>query len=138
MLTSGIFLAVDFVFFAANLLKVADGGWIPLLFGVLLFIVMTTWHAGIEATTRTLSGMTEPPAQFLKRLEDNRIARVPGTAIFLTRSAEGTPPVMIQQAVQIGALHQTLIALTVKFEDVSRVRPQDRLEMVQEPRASGT
>jgi KUP system potassium uptake protein len=132
LLASGIFLAVDFVFFAANLLKVAEGGWIPLLFGVLLFIVMTTWRSGIEATTHTLATMTEPPAKFLKRLHDNRIARVPGTAVFLTRIAEGTPPLMIQQAVQIGALHQTLIALTVKFEEVSRVRPQDRLGMVQD------
>ena len=46
-------------------------------------------------------------------------------------------PLMIQQAAQLGALHQTLIALTVKFEEVSRVRPQDRVEMVRRPRASG-
>ncbi len=132
ILTSGIFLAVDSIFFAANLLKVAEGGWIPLLFGALLFIVMTTWRSGIEATTRTLVGMTEPPAQFLQRVEENKVARVPGAAVFLTRSAEGTPSVMVQQAFQIGALHQTLIALTVKFADVSRVRSQERLSMVQE------
>lgn len=132
LLTSGIFVVVDFVFFAANLLKVAQGGWIPLVFGVLLFIVMTTWRSGIEALTHTLAGMTEPPARFLQRLLDYRIARVPGTAVFLTRSAQGTPPAIIQQSVQFGALHQTLIVLTVKFQDISRVDSQDRLEMVQD------
>ena len=49
LLTSGAFLIVDSAFFAANLLKIADGGWIPLTLGVILFVVLTTWHAGLEA-----------------------------------------------------------------------------------------
>jgi KUP system potassium uptake protein len=129
LLTSGIFLVVDFAFFAANLLKIADGGWIPLTFGAIVFIVMTTWRFGIDAVRESLVVMTEPPQQFLRWLEEKKIPRVPGTAVFLTRLTEGTPPLMIQHAAQMGALHQTLVALTVKFEDVPRVPNADRLEM---------
>jgi KUP system potassium uptake protein len=130
LLTSGVFLVVDFAFFAANLLKIVEGGWIPLTFGAIVFIVMTTWHSGIEALRRRLATMTEPPQQFLDRLEKNRIPRVPGTAVFLTRIAEAIPPLMIQHVSQIGALPQTVIALTVKFAEIPRVSLSNRLELV--------
>jgi KUP system potassium uptake protein len=130
LLTSGVFLVVDFAFFAANLLKIVEGGWIPLTFGAIVFIVMTTWHSGIEAIRRRLSTMTEPPERFLDRLEANRIPRVPGTAIFLTRIAEAIPPLMILHVSQIGALPQTVIALTVKFAEIPRVSLSNRLELV--------
>jgi KUP system potassium uptake protein len=130
LLTSGAFLFVDSAFFVANMLKVAEGGWIPLTLGVVLFVVMTTWRAGIAAVRNRLAIMTEPPEQFLKRLQQEKISRVPGTAVFLTRIAGGTPPLMIAHVAQMGALHRSLIALTVKFEDVPRVRSADRLKMV--------
>jgi KUP system potassium uptake protein len=130
LLTSGVFLVVDFSFFAANLLKIVEGGWIPLTFGAIVFIVMTTWHSGIGAMVRRLATMTEPPERFLDRLEANRIPRVPGTAVFLTRIAEAIPPLMIQHVSQIGALPQTVVALTVKFEEIPRVSLSNRLELV--------
>jgi len=130
LLTSGAFLLVDSAFFVANLLKVAEGGWIPLTLGVMLFVVMTTWRAGIEAVRNRMATMTEPAEQFLKRLQQDKISRVPGTAVFLTRLADGTPPLMIEHVAQIGALHRSLIALTVKFEDVPRERSADRVKMV--------
>ena len=74
--------------------------------------------------------MAEPPEQFLKRLQQDKISRVPGTAVFLTGLADGTPPLMIEHVAQIGALDRNLIALTVKFEDVPRERSADRLKMV--------
>src|ERR1700736_4743043 len=113
LLTSGVFVVVDFVFFAANLMKIGEGGWIPLTFGAIVFIVMTTWNSGIGAMVRKLATMTEPPERFLDRLEAKRVPRVPGTAVFLTRIAEAIPP-LIQHVSQIGALPQTVIALTVK------------------------
>ncbi len=130
LLTSGLFLVVDFAFFAANLLKIVEGGWIPLSFGAIVFMVMTTWHSGIEAMRRKLAAMTEPPEQFLDRLQANKIPRVPGTAVFLTRIAQGIPPLMIRHVAQIGALPQTVIALTVRFAEIPRVDLTDRLELV--------
>jgi KUP system potassium uptake protein len=129
LLTSGVFLIVDFAFFAANLLKIVEGGWIPLTFGAIVFIVMTTC-SGVEAIRRRLATMTEPPERFLERLEAHKIPRVPGTAVFLTRIAEAIPPLMILHVSQIGALPQTVIALTVKFADIPRVSPSNRLELV--------
>ena len=74
--------------------------------------------------------MTEPPQQFLERLEANRVPRVPGTAVFLTRIAEAIPPLMIHHISQIGALPQTVIALRVKFAEIPRVSRSNRLELV--------
>lgn len=103
LLTSGALLLVDSACFIANLLKVAEGGWIPLTLGVMLFVVMTTWHAGIEAVRNRMATMTEPSEQFLKRLQQDTIARVPGTAVFLTRLADGRPALLIENVAQIGA-----------------------------------
>ncbi len=93
LLTSGVFLVMDFTFFAADLLKIVEGGWIPLALGAIVFIIMTTWHSGIEAIRRRVATMTEPPERFLDRLEANRIPRAPGTATFLTRIAENSAAV---------------------------------------------
>src|SRR5579863_482446 len=131
LLTSGVFLVVDFAFFAANLLKITDGGWIPLTTGMIIFLLMTTWRAGIEAVRNRAATMTELSEQFIRRLQKGKIPRVPGTAIFLTRMADRTPPSMIAHLEQIGALPQTLIALTVTFDEVPRVPPADRLKLVE-------
>jgi KUP system potassium uptake protein len=130
LLTSGLFLVVDLSFFAANLMKIVEGGWIPLTFGAIVFIVMTTWHSGIEAMARKLATMTEPPERFLQRLATDRIPRVPGTAVFLTRLAEPIPPLMILHVSQFGVLPQTAIALTVRFADIPRVGLSNRLQLV--------
>jgi KUP system potassium uptake protein len=130
LLVSGVFLLVDVAFFAANLMKIADGGWIPLTFGGLVFVVMTTWHFGVAAIQRTLATMTESPAQFLEQLEKQNIARVPGTAIFLTRITGAIPPLIILHVSQIRALPETVIALTVRFGDIPRVDRANRLQLV--------
>jgi KUP system potassium uptake protein len=102
-------------------------GGIPLTFGAIVLTVMITWHSGTEVLRRRLATMTEPPQQFLDRLEKDRIPRVPGTALFLTRIAEAIPPLMIQHVSQ---MPQTVIALTVKFEEIPRVSLSNRLELV--------
>lgn len=126
----GIFLLVDFAFFAANLLKIAQGGWIPLTFGAIIFLLMTTWRTGIEAVREKLGVMTESANQFFKRLADNKIPRVAGTGVFLTRMGDSIPPPIIDHVAQVGALYQTLIALTVVFEEIPRVPSARRFEIV--------
>jgi KUP system potassium uptake protein len=71
----GIFLLVDFAFFAANLSKIAQGGWIPLTFGAIIFLLMTTWRTGIEAVRGKLGAITESASHFFKRLADDKIPR---------------------------------------------------------------
>ena len=129
LITCGLFLAVDFAFFAANLFKIREGGWIPLTFGTLVFIVMVAWHFGFEAMRHRHTVLTEAPDEFFRRLEQSRVPRVPGTAIFLTRLAATTPFLIVEHVAQMRALHETAIALTVKFEDIPRVGPRDRIEL---------
>jgi KUP system potassium uptake protein len=125
-----IFLTVDLAFFAANLLKIAQGGWIPLTFGAIVFVLMTTWHTGIDAVRRRLGAMTESTSEFFERLSRDKIPRVPGTGVFLTRMAESMPPPIIDHVLQVGALYETLVALTVVFEEVPRVHSTSRIEVL--------
>jgi len=130
LMASGLFLAVDFAFFAANLFKIREGGWIPLTFGTLVFIVMILWHFGFEALRDRHAVLTERPDEFFARLKESRIPRVPGTAIFLTRLGTTIPFLIIEHVEQMRALSETVIALTVKFENIPRVASRDRIELV--------
>jgi KUP system potassium uptake protein len=125
------FLIVDVSFFSANLLKIAEGGWIPLVFGATIFLVMTTWRSGTEAMLDKAARLALPPAQFLKQIKDDGVPRVPGTAVFLTRTSANTPPLMALYAAEIGSLHETLIAFTIRFEAVPRIASQERLSVEQ-------
>jgi KUP system potassium uptake protein len=128
---TGALLAVDLAFFSANLLKILDGGWIPLTFGALVFVIMTTWHSGVEAMRRRSAARSLQPAEFFARLRRDNIVRVPGTAVFLTRLGNAIPPVIVNYVKQVGSLQKTVIALTVSFEDVPRVRSKDRVRIEQ-------
>jgi KUP system potassium uptake protein len=128
---SGVFLFVDLVFFSANLLKIVEGGWVPLSFGAIVFIIMTTWHAGIAALQKKQIAAALSPRRFRTWLRGHKVARVPGTAVFLTRMTELVPPLIVQHAEQFGALPETVITLTLAFEDIPRVEPDKRLEMAE-------
>jgi KUP system potassium uptake protein len=130
LMTSGIFLTVDFAFFAANLFKIREGGWIPLTFGTLVFVVMVSWHFGFEAMRRRHTVLTETPDEFFRRLKQDRVPRVPGTAVFLTRVATTTPFLIVEHVAQMRAMYETAIALTVNFDYIPRVASRDRIELV--------
>ena len=124
-------LAIDLAFFSANLLKILDGGWIPLTFGVLVFTIMTTWHYGVEATHRRNAAISRQPARFFEHLRIANVARVRGTAVFLTRVCEAIPPIIVNYVKRVGSLQKTVICLTVSFEDVPRIRSKDRVRIEQ-------
>jgi KUP system potassium uptake protein len=130
LLAGGLFLLVDLAFFGANLLKALDGGWIPLLFGALIFTGMTTWQRGTAAVHRRLSEAEGDPAGFLAKLVSGGITRVPGTAVFLNRRGTEVPLLMIRHVAQIKALQEIVVSLTVRFEPVPRVPRTRRAETV--------
>jgi KUP system potassium uptake protein len=132
---SGLFLLIDLAFFGANLMKIREGGWIPLLLGGLIFIVMTTWRRGIEATRRSLVQRPESIAEFLATLKSGTVARVPGTAVFFSRGDTAVPAVLVGHIAQIKAVQETVISLTVRFEDYPRVPLSERASV--EPVAEG-
>ncbi len=135
MLVGGVFLLVDAGFFCANLLKIADGGWLPLTLGLLIFLVMLDWRCGVEAVRDCLARNMEGPRHLLARLESGDIPRVPGTAVFLTRSAEKFPRILIEHVNNMGALHASAVALRVVFKETPRVAPGERWEI--EPITTG-
>jgi KUP system potassium uptake protein len=130
-LISGVFLIVDIGFFAANLLKLWDGGWIPLTLGVVLFVIMTTWHKGIAALRARLAEQEENPETFLADLKGGRITRVPGTAVFLSRTGTAIPMTLINHVAQMGALHEHVLTLSLAFEQVPRIASDHRAALEQ-------
>jgi KUP system potassium uptake protein len=127
--TTAVLLTVDMAFFSANLLKILEGGWIPLTFGALVFVIMTTWHFGVEAVHRRNAARSQKPEEFFAGLHNDGIVRVAGTAVFLTRLVKSIPPLIVNYVKQGRSLQETVIALTVSFENVPRVRSKDRVRL---------
>jgi KUP system potassium uptake protein len=121
------FMVIDFIFFAANLLKIRDGGWIPLLLAMVLFAVMTTWRAGIDTMHRVQNRASASLKEFVREIERDKRTRVPYTAVFLTRLTHRVHPLIVQHVRQIGAIPQTMVALTIRFADRPRLRRQERI-----------
>jgi KUP system potassium uptake protein len=124
-----MFLFVDLGFFGANLLKIADGGWIPLAMGIALFLVMTTWHRGVDAIRRALTKRDAREDEILADLASGSVARVPGTAVFLSRSGKAIPWMMVRHIAQMKALQETAISLSIQFEARPRVPMDERIEV---------
>jgi KUP system potassium uptake protein len=125
-LVGGLFLLVDMSFFGANLLKIADGGWLPLTLGLLVFALMLIWRTGVQAVRASTTRNAPSAEQFMDGLQANQVPRVPGTAVFLTRSDQNIPPLLIEHVRQMGALHQHVVAVHVVFEETPRVAPEAR------------
>jgi KUP system potassium uptake protein len=124
---ASLFFCIDATFFAANATKVVEGGWVPLTLAVLVYVVLTTWHRGTQAVAAGLVTMTEPADQFIARITAAGIARVPGTAVFLTRTTRDAPPVMLWHVRKNRALHRHLLALKVVTASVPWVDAATRV-----------
>jgi|SRR5579859_478606 len=120
----GAFFVVDASYFSANLLKIADGGWLPLSLGAAIFLVMLTWRWGIDEVRKSRNNATGSVETFAAALNAKRVPRVPGTAIFLTRTYQQIPPLLIEHVQHMGALHQAVLAVSVNFEETPRVAKQ--------------
>jgi KUP system potassium uptake protein len=119
------FLALDTAFFGANLLKFLDGGYVPVLVAAAIFAMMVTWKAGRAILAETLAAAAPSLESFLAGLDERCRARVPGTAVFLTSGAIGTPPVLVHHVRHNKVLHDTVVLLTVENEHVPRVAPEE-------------
>lgn len=122
-----LFLAVDLAFFGANLLKIPDGGWFPLLMGVLLFTVMLTWKRGRELLYRRMSKDAMELEPFIEALQAYPPTRVEGTAVFLARNVSVVPDALLHNIKHNKVLHEQVVIVTVKVEDVPHVEPWERI-----------
>src|SRR5271169_5437162 len=115
------FLIVDGAFFTANMAKFLDGGYVPLALACAVYFVMWIWHRGVKAVNDSIIAEQVPLADFVKRLQVGDIARVPGSAVFLTRAKNETPPVMSWHVKQNRSLHENVLALTMTVVSKPRV-----------------
>ncbi|KHN53804.1 potassium transporter Kup [Dickeya fangzhongdai] len=128
---TAIFILIDVGFCVANMLKVFDGGYVPLLLAMLIFCVMFIWRQGVTRVSQTVAEKTLPVDEFLSSLQADGISRVPGVAVFLTRVQNVAPPVMRWHVKRNQALHDKIIALTIQVLDVPRVREEDKLVLTE-------
>ena len=112
-----IFFIVDFAYFAANMTKVPDGGWFPLLVGFVAFTLLTTWARGRKLMIERMNEAALPIDIFIKSAA-NSATRVPGTAVFMTTAPDGIPHALLHNLKHNKVLHERIILLTVRIEDV--------------------
>ncbi|MFT3774309.1 MAG: potassium transporter Kup [Minicystis sp.] len=124
-----LFLAWDLPFFASNLLKFMEGGWVPMLVGVVIFTLMIIWKRGRAFLAESFEARSKPIDAFLEGLDRTVKARVPGTAVFLTSSDREVPPVLVHHVRHNKVLHETVVLLTVRTEHVPRVDPATEFEL---------
>jgi KUP system potassium uptake protein len=125
----GTFLVIDGAYFTANLTKIPDGGWFPLAVGLFAFTMLTTWARGRFLMNQRLTESAMPMEVFIKSAS-RAAARVPGTAVFMTSSAQGVPHALLHNLKHNKVLHERILILTVVIDEVPFVDLEDRIEVV--------
>lgn len=125
--TIGTFLTVDGAYFASNITKIPDGGWFPLLVAFVSFIVLTTWAKGRRLMRERLEQSALPLPVFIKSTGES-VHRVRGTSVFLSTSADTVPAALLHNLKHNQVLHERVIILNVKIEEVPHVAGERRLE----------
>jgi KUP system potassium uptake protein len=129
---AGTFLVIDTAFFVSNSLKIVDGGYVPLLLAGAVYTMMFVWHRGADAITQRIHEGLIPLDTFMAKLEQDRVPRVPGTAVFLTRAMRDTPPVLVWHVRHNRALQEHVLAITTQTEPVPWIADGKRATVAQE------
>ena len=128
---AGAFLFIDSAFFLANLLKIEEGGYVPLVLATVIFAVMYIWHRGMSAISERIAEDPIPIDAFMAKLAADRVARPPGTAVFLTRSLKDTPPVVAWYVGHARALQEQVVAVTVETSSTPWVAEDSRFSIAE-------
>ena len=114
LIICGFFLIIDLAFFGANIVKLHDGGWVPVAIALAVFTLMTTWRKGRSLLARHLSHKTIPLSNFIERLQQEKSPRIPGTAIYLNSAAKNTPYALFHTYEYFKVIHQQMIFVSVQ------------------------
>jgi KUP system potassium uptake protein len=127
-----LFLSVDLSFFAANVVKLFHGGWVPLAIGSVVFTVMTTWRRGRAMLGQAFIAQTLPLDLFMTDLKTQQppAVRVPGTAVFMTSNPKGAPPVLLHHWKHNKVLHEQVLLLSISTQHVPDVPDKDRIDEI--------
>ncbi len=123
------FLAIDLTFLGSNIMKIPEGGWLPLAIGLGLFTVMVTWRRGSQLLAERIQDNTTTLNTFIGKIEGNQVPRVPGTGVFFTGRLVQTPPALQKLVQHTGVLYEQVSLITVIIEQVSKVGNEDRIEL---------
>jgi KUP system potassium uptake protein len=126
---NGAFLLIDLVFFAANSMKLLEGGWFPLLITAVIAFLMLTWRRGQRISERARSNLRESEPEFMHKLAAQPPARVPGTAAFLSAATRGIPLTLTHHLRHMYALHEQVLLVTVLTTEEPRVAEEARVEI---------
>jgi KUP system potassium uptake protein len=124
-----LFLIIDLTFFGANALKIAHGGWFPLVLGVVIFIMMTTWRRGRELVIREIKQSGLALAPFIDNVSEHPPLRVPGTAVFLTANQHAVPHALLHNLKHNKVLHERNVLLTVEMMETPVAEAEERIEI---------
>jgi len=127
---AALFFTFDLAFFTSNLLKLFDGGYVPLILAALVYSVMYIWHRGVTAVAARLDASPMPIATFMNTPGET-VVRVPGSAVFLSRMKDGVPPVMLWYVKHSQSLHQNIIAVSLEIASTPWVDEGDRVTLAQ-------
>lgn len=125
MLVAGLMLTLDLAFFAANAIKIPEGGWFPIAMGIISFTVLTTWRRGRRLVSREMAKQSIPMSDFLDSIDG--VHRINGTAVFMTSSKEGVPAALLHNLKHNQVLHERVVLLTIQTSDAPHVNDLDRI-----------
>jgi KUP system potassium uptake protein len=124
-----LFLTFDIAFFSANVLKIPDGGWVPLIIGIVIFTLMLTWKTGRTHLFNRLKNEAMALDPFIEAIGAHTPTRVAGTAIFMTPNPDGVPHAMLHNLKHNKVLHEKVVLLTVKFLDFPHTTNDERVSV---------
>lgn len=122
------FLVIDLAFFGANVNKIPDGGWFPLLLAAIFFTVMMTWKKGRSIMQKRIQKETKLLEEFLQEINRQKIPRVSGTAVFMNGNATRTPSALLHNIEHNKVLHERVLFVTAKTRPIPVVQPKERIK----------
>ena len=128
LVTAG-FLVVDLAFFGANIVKVADGGWFPLVVGLVVYVLMSTWQRGRQQIAAEISRGALPFVEFVAHLRPGSPTRVPGAAVFMSRDPVATPTALLHNLKHNKVLHERVVLLTILSEEIPQVPRREKVRL---------
>jgi KUP system potassium uptake protein len=128
---NGFFFTIDCIFFAANLAKLFEGGWFPLVLAGIVAFLMLTWRSGVKLVERARGKLRQPEEDLIETAISRCSSRLPGTAVFLASTPNGVPLALTQFVKHNHVLHQRVLLVTVLIEEAPRIADEDRVKVTQ-------
>jgi KUP system potassium uptake protein len=128
---NGFFFVIDVIFFAANSVKLFEGGWFPLLLAAFVAFLMLTWRSGVRLVERARGALRQPEEDLIETAINKCHARLSGTAVFLASAPNGVPLALTQFVKHNHVLHQRVVLVTVLIEELPRISDEERAEVIE-------